>query len=458
MKSFFRPSISRRTVLALLLSMVVVLAVESARNYFTLMGSGDDGIGAQNQRFIKAMMTVLEQQPDMDSVRQAADSLDRMVAAQYDGASVRFMQPRFQVWDRSGHRIYASPGSPPDRLSQAAAGDQDVTRDGHHYLVSVYASPRLLIEHDFETNGVHQVLLTDILINLAVDIVIAFPFVLIPILLSVHGGLKPLRVLSRDIVRRQPSDLTPVATKVHYTELQPLVDAINNLLARLAHKIGIEREFVNDAAHELQTPLAVVASQVHLLATATTPEAKAEAYQRSEAAIARAAHQVRQMLDLAALDGNAVQSDQQVDLARLARDQIAQLEPTARAKGLTLEMDAPQLLAVRGPTPAIHSIVQNLLDNAVRYSHDGGWIRVALERIGPHAALRVQDNGPGIAAEDRERVFDRFYRAPGTRSTGTGLGLAIVRQAAEKLGGEARLEISPEGIGCSFLVILPTAG
>ncbi|MBV8657441.1 MAG: hypothetical protein JO142_06425 [Burkholderiales bacterium] len=457
MRHFLQPSISRRTVLALLLGMFAVLVVELAHNYFTLLGASDDGLHAQHRRFVIAMTKVFDQQPDAAGIRAAAETLDLMVAAQYEGSKIKFRLPRIQVWDRTGHRIYASPGSPSTRLSQDLSGEKEVDLNGHHYLLEIQSSPRYVIEHAFETEGMHRVLILDILQDLIVDVAIAFPFVLIPILLGVHGGLKPLRMLSRDITRRHPNDLTPVQTTVHYKELQPLVDSINNLLARLAHKIGTEREFVNDAAHELQTPLAVVASQVHLLATATTPEAREEAHRRSEAAIARAAHQVRQMLDLAALDANAHAANQQVDLARLAREQIAQLEPTARAKGLTLEMESPQLLSVRGAAPAVHSIVQNLLDNAVRYTHEGGWIRVALEHTGSHAALRVQDNGPGIAAEDCERVFDRFYRAPGTASTGTGLGLAIVRQAAEKLGGRACLEPRLEGMGCSFLVILPTA-
>jgi len=236
----------------------------------------------------------------------------------------------------------------------------------------------------------------------------------------------------------------------------PLVDAFNGLLARLASAFDAQRGFVADAAHELRTPLTALRLQIGLLRDARDAGEREQALERLHAGIERAVHLAGQLLALARAEPGVDTAREPVDLVALARQAIADASPLAERRGAHVELDAGPGLAVRGDPQALRSLLGNLIDNAIKHGGDAPRVRVALAAAGPEVVLCVDDSGPGIPAEERERVFDRFVRRAGGAAEGSGLGLAIVRAVAARHGGRVALGESPAG-GLRVEVRLPAA-
>lgn len=301
------------------------------------------------------------------------------------------------------------------------------------------------------------------LLSLVQPMLIALPLALLPLWLAVRSGLRPLRGLVARISTREPDDASPLGITLRHAELQPLISAYEALLARARQRIEAERRFVQDAAHELRTPLAVIVTQAHVVATAPHPAEHEPARAALERAVGRASHLVHQLLTLAQLEGAPVASASAgtpVDVVSLVRDLIIAAAPTAAQRDIELALDSPDTLLAPVDVAAFHSIVDNLLSNALRYLPPGGRVVVGLrcEPTSPaaHLVLTVQDDGPGIPEPQRERLFERFQRGHHPGVAGTGLGLAIVRQAAVRLGGQVRVGpgLAP-GCGVGFEVRWP---
>lgn len=273
----------------------------------------------------------------------------------------------------------------------------------------------------------------------------------------VGRALRPLDDLGVELAQRRVEVLTPLPLDRLPQEAQPLVAALNDLLARLQSAFEQQRSLVADAAHALRTPLTAVTLQAQLARRAPPAERDA-ALERLEAGVKRASHVVAQLLALARLDPEAAQEPAApLDLAQLVREVADELEPLAQRAGLALQVGAPEALPMLGHEAALHMAVTNLLDNALRYTPAGGQVRVQLQADGAVARLTVSDTGPGLPPEERERVFDRFYRGRGSAVPGSGLGLAIVREVARLHGGSARIDAGPGGGGLCVTLQLPAA-
>ena len=272
-------------------------------------------------------------------------------------------------------------------------------------------------------------------------------FVLLPVLgilvwILVSHGLHPLSRLARSVKARTPDSLDPLPDHDAPEEVKPLVLSLNDLLARLKAALAAQRAFVADAAHELRTPLTALQLQAQLLERAQNDAERSAALAELKNGLQRASHAVAQLLTLARQEpGAADYRLQRVDLAGLARDCVVAHEQLAEARRIDLGLtraDEPTL--VEGDADALRILLANLVSNALRFTPDGGCIDVACGVDGGRAFIEVTDSGPGIPADERERVFDRFYRREAvgdTRSgttTGSGLGLAIVRSIAERHG------------------------
>jgi two-component system, OmpR family, sensor histidine kinase QseC len=283
-------------------------------------------------------------------------------------------------------------------------------------------------------------------------LLLAMPFVLVPLWLSVRHGLKPLQSLANRIAARKSDDLNPIGFNARHRELKPLEHALDALLDQLRQKLARERAFVQDAAHELRTPLAVISAQAHVLAGAQDASQRMQSQNHLEQAIARAAHLSTQLLLLAAMDDAVSAPLQTLDVAQWLRQTMAVLAPEAMQRGLDISLDAPDSLVVLLDHSALASVVHNLLDNALRYGKEGGAVEVTLRDSLGGFTLSVQDDGPGITPKEAERVFERFYRGADQTASGSGLGLSIVRQAASRLGGSVRLGAGLRGAGAGFFV------
>ena len=455
MKRLFRPTLARRILIAALLAFVLCFIALTAFNSYQIFRNQSGALDVSRKAFVESLSQSLSRYSTDEQIRAAAEGIQRMIEAQ----AAQARQPstvRILVWTHDGRLIYASINLPAQRPPGLAVATTGFDWDGHSYTVTSVSSPRYTVDvlDSMPITTVYKLIVMNMLSDLS-NMLIAFPLVLLPIWFAIHTGLRPLGSLSKTLRQRSVEDLTPFASDIRYEELLPVVQSINDLMRRLRGKIKQEQSFVHDAAHELQTPLAVISNQTHLLATATTIDARNEARQNAEHAIDRAGHLVRQMVALARLDSDNRDDLKPFDVAAEVREHLASLVPTALARSIELVLESPDSVHLIGDKGALHSIVTNLVDNALRYTGEGGHIQVEIASENDMITLRVRDDGPGISLADRERVFDRYYRVAGTGVSGSGLGLAIVKQAVARLRGTIHLEDGLQRKGCAFVVHLP---
>jgi len=267
-------------------------------------------------------------------------------------------------------------------------------------------------------------------------------------------GLSPLLRLGRAVTARSPDSLEPLDPAAVQSELRPLVVALNAYIARLAQRMAAQRRFIANASHQLRTPLTLLSTQVHYALATTDVAAKDEALHALQEGIRQGNRIANQLLTLSRAEpesGIPVGLGPVVldDIVRLALEKVAGL---AERRGIDLGFEADAdgtgtAAVVQGDEVLLLELVANLVDNAVRYTPPGGLVTVATERVPGGWSLTVTDNGPGIPAAERERVFERFYRIAGSDSDGSGLGLAIVQEIARACGATVSLRDAPRGTG-----------
>jgi two-component system sensor histidine kinase TctE len=286
------------------------------------------------------------------------------------------------------------------------------------------------------------------------------PLLALGVLLSllVYGGIRrglaPLTRLTGQVEHRSVNALSPIGMTQAPSEVHALVQALNGLLDEVARSVHQEKRFLNDAAHQLRTPLAGLISQVELAQQETSDPQLRQRLGKVLTGAERSAHLVHQLLTLA-------RSEAQVrlhplDLAALAREVAREWTPRALAAGLDLGFEGEQHLAIDGDVLQLREAMANLIDNALRYAGAGCTltIRVAQSEAGAH--LVFEDNGPGLSADELTHVFQRFWRAS-NQPGGCGLGLAIVREIAHRHGGEAQVQaVEPHGFRIE--IVVPRAG
>jgi two-component system OmpR family sensor kinase len=284
---------------------------------------------------------------------------------------------------------------------------------------------------------------------------IALPLIGLLIWRLVGHEVRFLEATARAVAKRNPRSLEPIGGARVPEEVRPLVEALNGLLARLGGALEQQQQFIADAAHELRTPLTALRLQLQLAERAAGGAEREKAFAMLREGIARASRMVEQLLTLARADPQTAPPEP-VDIAELAREVAEANEVAASAKGLATIVQADVPVIVNGDRVALRALMENLIDNAIRYTPAGS-IRVSAFRGGSSAVFEVQDTGPGIPADERGRVFDRFYRGAGATERGTGLGLAIVRRVAERHGGSVTLSEGAEGRGLKVRVALSPA-
>jgi two-component system sensor histidine kinase TctE len=275
--------------------------------------------------------------------------------------------------------------------------------------------------------------------------------------MGVTRGLAPLQKLSGEVARRTATDLAPLTLKRAPVEVSPLIGAIDQLMARVRDAIAVQRRFIEDASHQLRTPLAVLRTQAESALREEEPAAVRQALAQLRDNSQATSHLASQLLSLARAEPLAELSDESevVDLAVVAREVCSALVPDALAgrADLGFEEEGPALIRAR--PLLIRELIGNLVDNALRYA-PAGTVTVRVARPSPERVLLVvEDDGPGIPAGERSRVFERFYRIRGTRGDGAGLGLAIVREIASRYRGTVQLADGPGGKGLRVEVRFP---
>jgi signal transduction histidine kinase len=291
-----------------------------------------------------------------------------------------------------------------------------------------------------------------------VPFLVALPFMGWLIWVLVGREVKVLERTAQAVAKRTPESLDPIDSKAVPDEVQPLVGALNGLMARLGEALGQQRQFIADAAHELRTPLTALRLQLQLAERAKDDAARAQAHTMLREGIIRATHVVEQLLALARADPEVANfARSRVDLAEIARSVVEAQRPAAETKGLALAVSADRPVEANADRASLRAVMENLVDNAVRYTARGS-VDVRCYAGVNEAVFEVEDTGSGIPAEERERVFDRFYRSDSAaEGGGSGLGLAIVRRIAQRHGGHVELLDSPRGKGLLVRVSIPLA-
>jgi two-component system OmpR family sensor kinase len=359
-----------------------------------------------------------------------------------------------QIWGPDGVELFRSGAAPPVPVVQLGLSDVEVA--GTHWRVYALQLPGHVVRVAQDRDA-RQQRARAIAWRAAVPVALLAPLLMGAAWLLVSGALAPVERMRRQVAARADDDLSPLPEGGLPEEVHPLVHELNLLFARIAAAFEAQKHFVADAAHELRSPLAALKLQAQGLRRAADAPAREAALARLEGGIDRAIRLVGQLLALARADADA-EPPQAVDLEALAREVVAELLPRAVAQGLDLGLEATQAPALQGRPEALRILLRNLVENAVKYTPQGGRIDLSLLRAADGSTcLVVEDAGPGIPPAQRARVLQRFHRADGAAAVadGCGLGLAIVQAVAARHGARLVLDDSPRLGGLRATVRFP---
>jgi two-component system OmpR family sensor kinase len=360
-----------------------------------------------------------------------------------------------QIWTPDGVRLYLSdPGNVPPASTEP--GFATIQAGGTRWRVYSTLLAGLVVQVA-QPLRVRQDLAFAAALRTFAPVLVILPLLAILGWSIVGRALAPLERLAGSIGSRTPAALDPIGESGVPEEALPLVRSINDLLGRLASALGAQRAFVADAAHELRTPLAALKLQAQLVERAGSPAERAMAMADLHAGLERATRLVQQLLALARAEPDAASSVEfePVKLAELVAQTVADHALVAEARRIDLgATGAGPNEVVRGELPSLRTLLANLVDNAIRYTPEGGRVDVSTGVAEGRPFLQVTDSGPGIPSEERERVFDRFHRPSGTPGSGSGLGLAIVKAIARRHGATVALQDAAGG-GLAVRVVFP---
>ena len=353
-----------------------------------------------------------------------------------------------QIWTMNGAALYLShPGAAlPDR---AVLGFSDVDAGNRRWRVYSMAARNRIIQVAQPLELRRDLAAAAALRSLRPLLIFA-PLMALLIWFLVDRALRPVQRLAQEVKLRDVGSLAPLAEQSLPSEVEPVAHAINSLLARLKLAFDSQRAFVADAAHELRSPLTALKLQLQLMARAPDEAGRRAAAAQLEQGVERATRLIEQLLTAArTAPGETGPAMHTLDLTELARQAVAEAWPLAEARRIELALDAPDSAIVTADADALRILMRNLLDNAIRYTPQGGKVNIRIAQQPDALLLVVDDSGPGIPAEERERAFQRFYR--GRREAGdgvgSGLGLAIVANIAARHGaGVALLDSALGGL------------
>ncbi len=361
-----------------------------------------------------------------------------------------------QIWALDGTLVGQSGSAPQQPLTEEDEGFSESFVDGVQWrvysVVNTDLGVRVMIGDSMQ---VRDRLVNDVTAGLLLPAALILPLLAGLIWVSVGRGLVPLDRMAGALAERQATDLSPIPDAPVPREIRPMTDALNDLFRRVSAAREHERNFTAFAAHELKTPLAGLKTQAQIAAMAPDEPTRRTALARLERGVNRTDRMVRQLLDMAMVEAEGEEQIQTpVPIADVIAEVADDLTPLAQSRGLRIVHDGagfgPQLADNRF---LVAAALRNLIENALQASPDRAEVQVSLRREGGVWICAVMDRGPGIAAVDRERVTDRFFRGVGVQTQGSGLGLAIVTAAMARMGGDLRLAPRASGGEVAELVL-----
>lgn len=365
----------------------------------------------------------------------------------------------FELWSKDNKRLLHSSNAPQLDLKTIHDGFNNAIIDNERWRIfSTLNKPsgsRLILAERYHIRNelARRIAKDDLYIML-----LTFPLSGLLIWIIIGRGLLSLDRVAKEVAHRAPTHLEPVNLKAIPEEIKPMVDELNKLFFRLQEGFNREKRFAADAAHELKTPLAAIKTQAQVALNTNSLDEKNIALEKLITSVNRSTHIVQQLLTMSRLvpDTPNITGFESVNLVRVVRDMLAMMAPFAIEKHIELEFQADKKTAdFQGNTTSICILVRNLVDNAIRYTDEHGVVLVRVRPHEGHAVLEVIDNGPGIPKALHARVFERFFRVLGNKSSGSGLGLAIVRQICELHHAHIELDTHQEHSGLVIRVYFP---
>lgn len=336
-----------------------------------------------------------------------------------------------QAWNHKGERVLGSSKSAQSMPTNVTLGFSNLTKDGRHFRVFFIKHQHGLIQvtHDIHARNL---LAQRVAWRTSLPILLMAPLLLLGVWYLVSKSLKPVERSRAQVANRSFSDLSELPTQGLPQELLPFVIEINQLFDRIAQHLSSQRNFIADAAHELRSPLAALRLQIQSLQRTNNESDRQLASQRLLAGIDRSTRLVEQLLSLARQEAPDAAVQVPVDLEQIVKLAIADLLPLAQERGIDLGCEQISAMSGYGHPLAVRMLLQNLLENAIKYTPSPGMVNVSLLTEGSNAVLQIEDSGPGIPVHEHTRIFDRFYRLHTSDATGSGLGLAIVKAITDR--------------------------
>lgn len=451
----WRPTLVRRLMMAQMLMLTILWSLAVA--YVLVEGTGEaSNVSRGVLRAIISVADNLADQPQRQ--QQSLHAIDEALREEFETGQLTELAPRILVW-REGQLVYKSHDAPSGIRSAGPVQMEVVYVKGQPWRSHSLAEGATRVTV-LEAGGPWQFFVT---INshgyYLLPLLISLPFLLLPAWLSIRLAMRPWRKVAQEVAARGPQDLRPLAFKPPHGELAALVDNINALLQRVDASAARERSFITDATHELRTPLAAMRVNVEALQGQTHDARQKELLDGILNSGNRAARLVGQLLQLtrSEVQAGAGELPRRQALDTLLQDRLAALSGLAQAGDIELELQASVSLSVPGQRESLVSLIDNLVENAIKYSPRGSSVTVSLHAERGQAVLHVADQGPGIAPALYDRVFDRFFRAPQQAQPGSGLGLSIVASVVRQHGGTIQLHSGNGGLGLLVEVRLPLA-
>ncbi len=462
------PSIRKFLLINLLLSIIVTTTLTAVGNY--VLDKKDiqyhlDSLLSEAALSFQALLTsdidstnLSKIQHQLNDVPSMGRQYDKTITNPFDYVYEDKLQ--FQVWDRSGDLILQSANAPLEPLSDDQPGFSNITIHGQPWRVFTTVNEKsglivvLAEKADTRAELGHRIARDDVFIML-----LTYPLLGLLIWIIIGKGLYPLKRITHEVSSRAATYLDPVDLAHVPVEIKSLIDELNKLFMRLQQALDREKRFAADAAHELRTPLAVLKTHAQVAMRATDDEARCSALTKLINSVDRSTHVIQQLLTLSRLvpgETHTLEDVSPVNLKDLAVEEITQQVNAALEKNIEIELVCPEPKQfILGNETALSILFRNLIDNAIRYTPENSSIKINIYTEKNQVYLIVDDNGPGIPAELRSRVFERFYRVLGTKKQGSGLGLAIVQQIANLHNGTVSLGTPPSGQGLEVKICFP---
>ncbi len=457
----FERSLLRRIAIGQIVSIFLFCLLVSINLLWQFHKDGD----GENDRTLKleakALATSLETVTPNISLETKLNILSEFVKTQAHSERTIQEKPTLvavRAFNQLSKEVYRSDDYPQALLNPLLGTPTTLTINEREWRYISYTSPnKLTTIHFAKTTTAFNDELWPIIQRYILQPMLWFlPLSALATYLAALKGLQPLTVLARLISKRTAHDLSPIDQRSPYTETRPIIAEINSLMNRLKATLQRERSFLADAAHELRTPLAVIQVQADVLTNTENTSEKLEASNELRQGIERTAALLRRLLMIARVDPDSFTPKyQEVELSNFVQERVASLAPLAVQKSLDISMSTTGQHAVEIDLESFVSAIDNVLDNAIRYTPNGEKINVTIHRDETYAVIEIADSGVGIPAEHQENVFERFFRVPGTEQHGSGLGLAIVQQVMALHKGAVILTGGLEGRGLTVCLKLP---